>query len=484
MATEVELDVNGRARLARAAITVSAPGWSGVARLRDRAPSGTRARGEAEILPHGAFNDAAMNVEADLEIRAAPDRRGSHGSRGGSAGGAIKVTLDSPRQDRDYALLQRDPSGLLRWKFPEGCAGRVTFSLAEPTQDGGEAEGDKRGPITATMRIGARIVSWATDGVTGKLAREVAQAWERRRRPYFLRSINHDGLESEPDWDTLTSGRTLLLVHGTFSTPAAGFSGLFSSEEFSTILALYGGRCLAFAHPSMGANIDDNVDHLIAHLSKELPRAGILDVDIVAHSRGGLVSRAIAAAAKGGKLPLRVSKLVMVGAPNRGTPLTEAKHWKDFIDRYTNLLVTLPDGVLTVALEGVLCLVKIIGGGAVEGLPGLAAMHTAGEMLAALKKKDLGDVRLYAMVADFSPDQKSALAMLRRGGKDAVDAFFDEANDLVVPTKGCHDLTDTKGFPLAIERIHQFSGGAVNHVNFFQWPDVRRALASLLVEDD
>src|SRR5450631_1167151 len=481
MATEVELDANGRARLPRAAITVSAPGWSGVACLRDRAPSGTRTRGEAEILPHAAFIDAAMNVDADLEIRAAPGRRGAPGSRGGGATGEVKVTLDSPRSDRDYALLQSDPSGLLHWEFPEKGAGRVSFSLAEPIQHAGGADGDKRGPITATMRIGARIVSWATDGVTGKLAREVAQAWEQRRRPYFLKATDHDGTESEPDWETLTSGRTLLLVHGTFSTPAAGFSGLFGSEEFRTILASYGGRCLAFAHPSMGAGIDDNLDHLIAHLSKGLPNAGTLDVDIVCHSRGGLVSRAIAAAAKGGKLPLRVGKLVMVGAPNRGTPLTDAEHWKDFIDRYTNLLVTLPDGALTVALEGVLCLVKILGGGAVEGLPGLAAMHTDGEMLAALKKEALGDVRLYAIAADFSPDQKSTLAMLRRWRKDAVDAFFDETNVLVVPTKGFHDLTDTEGFPLPDERVHEFSG-AVNHLNFFQHQEVRGRLAALLTD--
>jgi hypothetical protein len=480
MATEVELDANGRARLPRAAITVSAPGWSGVAHLRNRGPSGTRARGEAEILPRAAFVDAAMNVDADLEIRVAPNRRVISSSRGGGPTGAVKVTLDSPRPDRDYALLQSDPSGLLRWEFPEKGAGRVTFSLAEPTQHGGEAEDDKRGPITTTMRIGARIVSWATDGVTGKLACEVAQAWEQRRRPYFLKAIDHVGTESEPDRATLTSGRTLLLVHGTFSTPAAGFSGLFGSEEFRTILASYEGRCLAFAHPSMGASIDDNLDHLIARLSKDFPNAATLDVDIVCHSRGGLVSRAIAAAANSRKLPLRVGKLVMVGAPNRGTPLTDVDHWKDFIDRYTNLLVTLPDGVLTVGLEGVLCLVKIIGGGAVEGLPGLAAMHTDGEMLAALKKEALGDVRLYAIVADFSPDQTSALAVLRRGGKDAVDAFFDEANDLVVPTKGCHDLTGTEGFPLPDERVHEFSG-AVNHLNFFQHQEVRSRLAAVLI---
>jgi hypothetical protein len=482
MATQVEFDRSGHARLPQAAISVHAPGWSGTARVIERATSATGTRGDGDDIPLAALEGADINDVAYVEIEAAPGQDGGDGTRSEGATGAINVSLDTPRPDHDYALLQRDPSGLLHWVFPEQMDGEgLSFTLAEPTEKVAEADGRKRGAITGGMRIGARIVSWATDGVTGKLARDVAGAWERRRRPYFLKAIAHDGTETDPDWEKLRSGPILLLIHGTFSTPSAGFNGLFGSPEFKAILAHYEGRCLAFAHPSMNTAINDNVNHLIAQLSKVLPHDATLDVDVVCHSRGGLVSRAIAVAAKAGKLSLRVHKLVMVAAPNRGTPLSDATHWKEFIDRYTNLLVTLPDTISTVSMEGVLCLVKIIGGGAVQGLPGLAAMLANGEQLAALSKEDLGDVDLYAIVADFRPETDSPMAaLLQKGGKAAVDAFFAEPNDLVVPTAGSHDLKGTKHFPLPKDRIHEFSGGSVNHVNFFLHREVRQTLANLL----
>ena len=171
----------------------------------------------------------------------------------------------------------------------------------------------------------------------------------------------------------------------------------------------------------------------------------------------------------------------MVAAPNRGTPLVDSHHWVDFIDRHTNLLVDLPDGVSTIFLEGVLCLVKIIGSGAVEGLPGLAAMDAKGEELISQRELDPGTTELYALVADFSPVAEPRLAaLIKKAGDAAVDSFFGEANDIVVPTNGCFDLKDAKGFPLPPERVHQFSDGTVNHVNFFNSARVRSTLAELL----
>ena len=387
--------------------------------------------------------------------------------------------MDTPRPEREYALLQTDPSGLRHWVFPSSArteAG-LTFELATPSlpEDAGGA--DNRGAIVKTMKIVARVVSWVTSGITGDLARDIATKWESRRRPYSLSQVAADGSQTDPDWTMFASGRTLLLIHGTFSTPRAGFGGLYNSEEFRLLLGHYGGRCLAFAHPSLGAGVSENLEKF----SGALPRGLVLDVDIVCHSRGGLVARAIVAAAIAKKLPLRVGKLVMVAAPNRGTPLVDATHWIDFIDRYTNLIAELPDTASTVTFEGVLCLVKIIGSGAVRGLPGLAAMEAKGPPLSNLAAEKLGAIRLYAFVADFSPIAGSPLAgLIKKAGDLAVDDFFGEANDLVVPTNGCYDLKEADGFPLDAERIHRSSGGSVNHLNFFDEADIRAALTAIL----
>jgi hypothetical protein len=472
MANDVNLDGRpGGARIPQASITVKAPGWRGTVRLRQRGSRASRSvRGE-DRLPESAFADAEIATIAEVEIEAQPVAAAGQ-SRGGDGTSAIQISLDTPRPERRYALLQTDPSGLRRWVFPSSgtAEGGLMFDIRTPTPPASASGDDRRGPIVKTMKIVARVVSWVTSGVTGDVARAIATRWEEKRRPYALTQVAADGTESAPDWTMFSSGRTLLLIHGTFSTPQAGFAGLFNTEEFRALLDYYGGRCLAFAHPSLGAGVTDNLENFRSALAQGL----VFDIDILCHSRGGLVARAIAAEANAGKLPLMIGKLVMVAAPNRGTPLVDATHWIDFIDRYTNLIAQLPDTPSTITFEGVLCLVKIIGTGSVRGLPGLAAMETKGAPLAALGADELGDAKLYAFVADFSPGAESPLsALIAKAGDVAVDNFFGEANDLVVPTNGCYDLKDIVGFPLQEERVHRSSGASVNHLNFFDSSDIR-----------
>jgi hypothetical protein len=480
MANDVSLDGRpGGTRLPQASLTIKAPGWRGTARLHERPPRGSRSARGADHLPEAAFDDAELATIAEVEIEAQPVNATAQ-SRGGDGPSAIQISLDTPRPERGYALLQTDPSGLRRWVFPSSAAveGGLRFDLAAPTPPPTAASGDeRRGPIVKTMKILARVVSWVTSGITGDVARDIATKWEGKRRPYALTQVAADGGETPPDWARFASGQTLLLIHGTFSTPRAGFDGLFNTDEFRSLLAHYGGRCLAFAHPSLGAGVTENLDNFRSALPKGLE----LNVDIVCHSRGGLVARAIVGAANAKKLPLKVGTLVMVAAPNRGTPLVDATHWINFIDRYTNLIAELPDTPSTITFEGVLCLVKIIGSGAGTGLPGLAAMAAKGPPLAALGTEQPGETKLYAFVADFSPSADSPLAALvAKAGAVAVDAFFGEANDLVVPTNGCYDLNDSAGFPLQDKFVHRLSGGAVNHLNFFNSREIRAGLVEIL----
>ena len=54
----------------------------------------------------------------------------------------------------------------------------------------------------------------------------------------------------------------------------------------------------------------------------------------------------------------------------------------ELVDTYTNLLTKLPDNVVTIVLEAVVSLVKIIGGAVTGHLPGLVAMLPQGDFLA------------------------------------------------------------------------------------------------------
>ena len=102
-----------------------------------------------------------------------------------------------------------------------------------------------------------------------------------------------------------------------------------------------------------------------------------LDLDIVAHSRGGLVGRVMAEKQSElslGSRTVNARKLVFVAAPNAGTILTDAKYLGDLIDTYTNLLNFLPDTGVVEVIEGVITVMKQLAVGTLKGLDGLQAM--------------------------------------------------------------------------------------------------------------
>ena len=146
-----------------------------------------------------------------------------------------------------------------------------------------------------------------------------------------------------------------------------------SDDVIAGLWHAYGGNVLAFDHPSLSVTPQQNA----AELLSMIPPDRRLDLDIVSHSRGGLVARAIADVAASADSRCRVRSTVFVAAPNGGTPLADDKHIKAFIDRMTTMLNLIPDGPLSLPadiLSGVLDVVKILAAGAVEGLPGLRAM--------------------------------------------------------------------------------------------------------------
>ena len=83
----------------------------------------------------------------------------------------------------------------------------------------------------------------------------------------------------------------------------------------------YGGRVVVFDHPSVHVDPDANVRHLLELLPPDRPAV----VDVVAHSRGGLVARRLdaaqPAAAAGRPAPV-VRRLIHVATPNAGTCAT------------------------------------------------------------------------------------------------------------------------------------------------------------------
>ena len=428
-------------------ISLLAPAYRG--QVTELLPGpGARTAGDPLPIQTAAANADAF-VVAQLSVNLSPPLTVPD-PQGRSPAPVPPLLIMPKRSGVEYALLQTGEDGYSNWLFP--VTPNATEAIFEISPSAKQSGPDERGPVTSAMRGIVRVVGWAARPLLEMGARAFAQAWESSKRPYGLRQVVNGQLV-DPNWSILSSGPVLLLVHGTFSTPEAAFGGWVGTDAFTVVAQRYSDRCLALSHPSLSASPDDNVDWML----KQLPAGLEGPVDIVCHSRGGLVARAIAA----GDRPT-VRRICQVGAPNVGTPLAQVKHIISFLDGHTALLSALPDSVSTIMLEALLCLVKLVVTGAVFGLPGLAAMEPEGEYLKTLGQRHLGKHRWFTIGADYQPAASVKSRFVSRAADRVVDSFFSSANDLVVPSDGCH----VPG-PL-VEASLRLAGADVHHCNYFR----------------
>ena len=236
-----------------------------------------------------------------------------------------------------------------------------------------------------------------------------------------------------------------------------------------TLHEKYDGRVAAFEHHSVSVTPKENA----RYLAGLVPDGEPLEIDLVTHSRGGLVGREIASAAA-----LDVRGLVMVASPNAGTLLADRKYLSDFLDRITDLAQFVPDNGVTDTLGLVFAVVKQAAVGAVGGLDGLMSMNPAEGYLAELNGRPAPAAVLRAIAADYEPPQGAPLARVARDkGTDLVFAAAD--NDLVVPTEGCWTVDGAGGFPVE-ERLVLDSSKSVDHNSFFRQAEVSEHLLKWL----
>jgi len=266
-------------------------------------------------------------------------------------------------------------------------------------------------------------------------------------------------------------------VHGTFNLCHTGF-GRVPQSLMTDLHSRYGGRVFGFDHFSVSVSPTENV----RWLAKQLPHGAGLEVDIVAHSRGGLVARVMTERAdEVGLLPemLRVRNLVMVGTPNAGTALADRDHLRDLLDRVTNILEFVPDNPVTDTLDVVLTVIKQLAVGAFGGLDGIMSMNPRGDYLTQfLNQPAAVSATYHAVAANYEPPDGSAL--LRSVRDVATDRVFGDAkNDLVVPTDGVFTAAGASAFPVAEPLVFDAAAG-VDHSSFWDRPQFADALARWL----
>lgn len=486
MATSIVLHGGAAAVDLGGGYSLRTPGLKGSARVHGARAAGTRGPELATDAFDEAFARAAVEEvkTIELDVAGAAFPAAAAPLRGPEGGDAFELAVPDFGPEVGQVVLSIDEAGALHWHFPvddalalqpsalRGAGGskrfRIPREIATPPAAGPAAE---RGLVSLIGRKLLKVLVYpVTDAVLGPLTEFAVGKWEGAKRPYALRRYlpGDHGLLGAGDWARLAGGRSLLLVHGTFSTADSAF-GALPAATLQALANRYGNRVFAFDHPSLSVTPRDNADWLLRHL----PGAAGLEMDIVCHSRGGLVSRCVAAAAADpvAAAKMRVRRLVLVGVPNQGTPLAHPDHMVDFIDRMTTAMNVFPDNGVSTVLEGILTVVKVLGHAGLTALDGLRGMQPGGPFLAELDAKPVPGCTLLGIGGDFEARGAGLGAAFCKAADSLVDRVFGEApNDLVVPTAGTRAWGGAGQIP--DDRFLAFDAAkGVMHTNYFSQPE-------------
>lgn len=476
-----------------------APGYRGSGQALDAADfqvttrSSQRSTNYIDSTFADALARAEMREEQTITVELMADPSGQP-TRSAAHGEGMMLVAPDMGSDWGQVAIVTDESGAVSFHLPVEDPSDQT---PQPATTRGSS-GEKVFILRSHIPPAPPASDSATRGLVGMIGQKLIQVvafplaelvvdtvgeyfigrWERANRPNQVRlftpadrKLKTDGEMSESDWAAMASGRSLLYVHGTFSTAQGGFSGI-PDPIFETLGDRYGGRVFAFNHHSLSMSPAENVEWFL----DQVPSSLDLDVDIICHSRGGLVARTIAGELSGfaGDLSrLKVGRVVFVATPNNGTALADEENIIGLLDRVATLANVLPSLPVVEALDAVLAVVKTVAHGVLTGLSGLASMRPAGEYLGQLNAGTKVDAEYFALAANYEPTNPGLKALVS-GAKDAlIDIVFaGEPNDLVVPTIGVYEGAPDANFPIPPENLLQFPPErGINHSTFWGEPE-------------
>ncbi|MEP6798511.1 MAG: alpha/beta hydrolase [Lapillicoccus sp.] len=474
-------------------VVITTPGLSGRVEVHQGGTPGMRGAEDATEDFRRALEDAGMSEQLTVEISGQSELDANGGSRAGGGGDEITIEMPAPGDGNGQLLLYAAEDGSLSWHLPDSVptdqvptrgGERRTYRLPRAVVLADqEAAGGQRGILGAAgTKLFKLLVFPLIDPVLGKVGDYFAGRWEAKNRRNQVRWFAPDSyrLKDAPalgpdDWTTLHGGAALLFVHGTFAQAHTAYSAL-SPEVMAALHDRYDGRVFAVDHFTVSQTPHENVTWLAEQLAAGAP----LVLDVVTHSRGGLVGRALAerAAELGFADRLTVRTLVMVASPNAGTVLADKDHLSAMLDRITDLVQFVPDNGVTDVIGIVLSVLKQLTIGAFGGLDGIMSMNPSGDYLRAFNETPGSTATYRAMASNYEPTKGSSLARVARDG--TMDIVFAQAkNDLVVPTAGAYEVDGATGFPIADPYVFPDSAG-VDHCGYFSRPEFGEQLLAWL----
>ncbi len=405
--------------------------------------------------------------------------------------------LAAPPQEI-FSLVRE--AGVLRWR-----AGSVASAGARPRAGRAALPVGEVVKQYAFERLEGSQVYRALEGLDRMLTPMTAAAGGTGLRRLRMDSSGNFRLEDFPDAGKAAGKKILLFVHGTFSQSEALIErGLAKTPAGRKLLADAVSRyalVLCYDHPTLGVSPLLNAFDLAALL-----RPSPASIDIVCHSRGGLVARWFCEAYADPAVPRRV---VFVGAPLAGTSLASAPRLKSALDLLTNIAEALraasdlaAANAFFTAASGLLRVISTVTNtvantmlkaplldAAIALVPGLDAMSRTGNnpeinrLRANTGGADFtsGALRYFAVQSNFEPRElgwnflRLFSKPMQRLGDWAADQVFEGPNDLIVDTGSMAETADARFITIA----HDFgTNERVHHTNYFEQGETLKAIRS------
>jgi hypothetical protein len=307
-----------------------------------------------------------------------------------------------------------------------------------------------------------------------------------------LREWNGNGLQPPlaPGTPVEVDGHVLLVVHGTFSKCEKLLEDIAAAPDGRAFLDAAGNhynKIYMFNHPTVSVSPVFNAVELARHF-----RGSKAAVDVIAHSRGGLVTRWWLEVMETELAGPR--RAVLVGCPLDGTSLATPKRLRDALSWLTNVqhaietatglastaipFLSVVSGLLRIAATVTSVVAKTpTVDAAVSLIPGLSAMTRVNLELERLNVKLPKRPEYFAIVSDFDPSP-TGLAVWRfiteariRVANAAADLLFQGKNDLIVDTESMTLLAGHCGAANAVNITKLYDFGTqdlVHHINYFR----------------
>lgn len=510
------IDINRNARpveIRDTGIVFRAPGLVGRVVYRGLQTEGevrtAATREEPDPLDIGLSEVGGLEVH-QLEIAApTPSATRLENTRAGEGDLELdEFEADFPAREDEYSfVIYRDEDGVTSIHFPSLAAPGETMT---PRAAGEEQVFRYRLQLRPALGLQPReadVRGWGLlhkviKFVVGKISVRAAGlaiygavwTWESKARSF---EGLHGGsalsglLTEQParftDWKSLENQRSLLFIHGTTSTTDGAFADLKNFGAIAEqLFSAYGNRVVGFNHHTLTKRVARNAVEFYNQFPKN---SGPYEFDVICHSRGGLVARAIKELtplemvrltgedAWQPPVPVKINRIAFVGTPNNGTDLADPNNIPKTLNRLANIATLIPGAGLSIA--GVLSWAAFIAEAGFKSLPGLVDQCPGSDLLLALNHPSPSTSvsptdDYFAIQSNYEPGQDSSLgkAILDHAGTAVVDFLFrNDRNDLVVPTLGVSRIDEGQLDSKRVKYFGQIQKDDVAHTRFFEQPD-------------